>query len=218
MSNRDKALSTMARFMGVPYVYGGPTLLPDALTGTDCRGAVIASWEDADPCCMGGSTYTGNMLECMLSTGKWAEVQARSELRPGDVVLTAKRPGVVGHTAMVGASGELLEEWPPEGRLVDWYEYPWEHYLHYVGEPDAAPAAPSGAYTVVSGPLNVRDAPSTSAAVAASYDEGETVYLDEAGIYAEGIIWGRYTGRESGEARYVAICRVEPVETFLARA
>lgn len=220
MAKRDTALSNMKRFIGVPYVYGGPTRFPSALNGTDCRGAVIASWEDADPGCMGGSTYTGDMLPNMLATGKWREVSGRGAMSAGDVVLTAKRSGVVGHTAMYDGVSLLYEEWPSVGRVVAWYEYPWEHYLHYIGETDnegtnLMPTGEPGTYTVVCDSLNVRDNPSLSANVVASYKRGETVYLEATEIYAEGYLWGMYTGSSSGAARYVAICKVEATETYL---
>ena len=134
MADRHAAVALMARFVGVPYVYGGPTRMPDALSGTDCRGAVIASWEEVDPGCTGGATYTGDMLGYMLATGKWAEVAGPGQLSAGDVVLTAKRPGVVGHTAMCDGEGGLYDEYPPRGRHLGWYDYPWENYLHYIGD------------------------------------------------------------------------------------
>lgn len=218
MAKRDTAIANVKTFVGLKYVYGGPILVG---VPTDCRGAVISSWEAADPGCMGGATYTGDMLGCMLSTGKWAEV-GRAQLRAGDVVLTAKREGVVGHTAMYDGADGLYEEYPPKGRHVGWYDYPWEHYLHYTGESDSEgsylmPTGEPGTYTVVCDGLNVRDNPSTSANVVASYKRGETVYLEATEIYAEGYLWGTYTGATSGAARYVAICKVEATETYLEK-
>lgn len=223
MAKRHEALAQMARFVGVPYVYGGPTRMPEALSGTDCRGAVISSWEAVDPGSTGGATYTGDMLGCMLSTGRWAEVAGPGQLAAGDVVLTAKRSGVVGHTAMCDGTGGLYDEYPPQGRHVGWYDYPWEHFLHYIGESEEEgeylmPTGEPGTYTVVCDALNVRDNPSTSAAVVASYRRGETVYLEATDMYADGYLWGRYTGASSGAARYVAICKVEATETYLQRA
>ena len=34
----------------------------------DCSGAVICAWENADPGCTGGASYTGDMRDCFLST------------------------------------------------------------------------------------------------------------------------------------------------------
>ena len=216
MSNRNEALEAMRKFVGVPYVYGGPIGLSEALQGTDCRGAVISCWEDADPGCMGGATYTGDMLDCMLGGGKWVEVGS-DDLKAGDVVLTCKRQGVVGHTAMCDGFGGLIEEYPPEGRHVSWYDYPWEHFLHYTGDGDGGAGVDggAGAYMVAVDALNVRDAPSLSGTVVATYTRGETIALEDAGLYADGYLWGRYTGATSGQSRYVAMAKVDVTETFL---
>lgn len=53
--------------------------------------------------------------------------------------------------------------------------------------------------------LNVRDAPSLSGSVMASYKRGETVTLDNWYKIADGYVWGRYTGASSGRLRYVAV-------------
>lgn len=62
----------------------------------------------------------------------------------------------------------------------------------------------SGAYRCNVDSLNVRDRPSLSGAVAASYSRGETVVLDDWYTVADGYVWGRYTGR-SGAVRYIAV-------------
>lgn len=62
-----------------------------------------------------------------------------------------------------------------------------------------------GTYTCMVDKLNVRDAPSLSGSVVASYSKGMTVTLDDWYKSADGYIWGRYTGASSGLKRYVAV-------------
>lgn len=84
--------------------------------------------------------------------------------------------------------------------------------------PAAQPAAPSastsaektgtgfgGKYRCQVNSLNVRDAPSLSGNVVASYSKGQTVVLDDWYKIADGWVWGRYTGASSGKKRYVAV-------------
>ena len=85
-------------------------------------------------------------------------------------------------------------------------------------KPAAQPAAPSastsaektrtgfgGKYRCQVNSLNVRDAPSLSGTVVASYSKGQTVVLDDWYKIADGWVWGRYTGASSGKKRYVAV-------------
>lgn len=53
--------------------------------------------------------------------------------------------------------------------------------------------------------LRVRTAPSLSGTVVASYNKGQTVVLDDWYKIADGWVWGRYTGAQSGQKRYVAV-------------
>lgn len=55
----------------------------------DCSSAVVDAWEEADPGCMGGATYTGNYYECLMSTGKWKWHPWGDgyEFGPGDIVI-----------------------------------------------------------------------------------------------------------------------------------
>lgn len=61
-----------------------------------------------------------------------------------------------------------------------------------------------GAYRCNVDSLNVRDRPSLSGAVAASYSRGQTVNLDSWCTIADGYVWGRYTAY-SGATRYIAV-------------
>jgi len=62
-----------------------------------------------------------------------------------------------------------------------------------------------GTYRCTVNGLNVRTAPSLSASVVAQYDKGQTVVLDDWYAIADGWVWGRYTGAQSGQKRYVAV-------------
>ncbi len=64
-----------------------------------------------------------------------------------------------------------------------------------------------GTYRCTVDRLNVRDAPSLSGSVVASYRKGQTVVLDSWYAIADGWVWGRYTGASSGRKRYVAVGR-----------
>lgn len=62
-----------------------------------------------------------------------------------------------------------------------------------------------GTYRCTVDRLNVRDTPSLSGSVVASYRKGQTVVLDSWYAIADGWVWGRYTGASSGRRRYVAV-------------
>lgn len=62
-----------------------------------------------------------------------------------------------------------------------------------------------GTYRCNASVLNVRDAPSLSGKIVASYKRGGTVVLDNWYTTADGYVWGRYTGASSGKHRYVAV-------------
>lgn len=64
-----------------------------------------------------------------------------------------------------------------------------------------------GTYRCTVDRLNVRDAPSLSGSVVASYRKGQTVVLDSWYAIADGWVWGRYTGAQSGKRRYIAVGR-----------
>ena len=224
MNTGSVALSNMRRFIGVPYVFGGgrPLSMPNALTGTDCSGAVIASWEAAAPGSTGGATYTGNMRECFLSTGLWQEIEwwrdGGDVVQAGDVMIAGydARLGY-GHTAMASGTGTLVEEYPTQGQEVPWYNYGngWDHCLRYVGGNDSGMEEVGDmTYVCVTDSVNVRTDPSLSAEVVASYSKGETVTLEADEILAEGYVWGMYRGAASGQARYVALYKVAKAEVY----
>ena len=65
--------------------------------------------------------------------------------------------------------------------------------------------------------LNVRDRPSVSGNVVATYSSGQTVNLDHWGTVADGYIWGRYTAY-SGAIRYVALAPADKSTWYLVKA
>lgn len=74
-----------------------------------------------------------------------------------------------------------------------------------------------GIYRVDVDKLNVRDQPSLSGNVVATYSDGQTVNLDHWGIVADGYIWGRYTAY-SGAIRYIALAPADKSTWYLAKA
>lgn len=65
--------------------------------------------------------------------------------------------------------------------------------------------------------LNVRDRPSVSGNVVATYSNGQTVNLDHWGTVADGYIWGRYTAY-SGAVRYIALAPADKSTWYLVKA
>lgn len=74
-----------------------------------------------------------------------------------------------------------------------------------------------GTYRVAVDALNVRDRPSLSGNVVATYSGGQTVNLDHWGVVADGCIWGRYTSY-SGSVRYVALAPADKSAWYLVKA
>lgn len=214
--------ANMKRFIGIPYVYGGPRgSMALALTGTDCSGAVIAACEGALPGCTGGATNTGDMWECFTATELWEWREGTEGMVAGDVLLyDREHPG---HTGMFDGAN-VIEEYPPEGRCVPFYEYKdgWVGYLHYTGGGREGEGfyeyyGTGGRYRVTdqAAPyLNVRSAPNLGASTVASYQPGETVNLEALRTVADGYVWGQYEAY-SGQTRYVAIAKADASETYL---
>lgn len=74
-----------------------------------------------------------------------------------------------------------------------------------------------GAYRVAVDKLNVRDQPSLSGNVVATYSNGQTVNLDHWGTVVDGYIWGRYVAY-SGAVRYVALAPADKSAWYLVKA
>lgn len=64
-----------------------------------------------------------------------------------------------------------------------------------------------GCYECMVETLNVRTEPNLGADIVAHYHMGEFVNLDNWYESHDGYIWGRYTGNQSGKARFVAVGR-----------
>jgi len=76
-------------------------------------------------------------------------------------------------------------------------------YLHPRVLDKTAAGVTTRKYTVNVTALNVRDRPSTSGRIVATYRRGETVNLASGTIIADGYEWAHYTGA-SGKTRYLA--------------
>lgn len=74
-----------------------------------------------------------------------------------------------------------------------------------------------GTYRVAVDGLNVRDRPSVSGNVVATYSNGQTVNLDHWGVVADGYIWGRYVAY-SGAVRYIALAPEDKSTWYLVKA
>lgn len=66
------------------------------------------------------------------------------------------------------------------------------------------PVVIAGRYKCVVDALNVRDKPSTSGKIVATYKRGQTLNLQAWGEFHDGYLWGRYVGG-SGNTRYIAM-------------
>ena len=129
---------------GVTYSFAGGD--------RDCSSAVISAYEAAGVDC-GGATYTGNMKNCMCSTGNFEWMPMSYIAQRGDIYLNEHGRGMSGngHTAMCTSAypDELAEFYGPEGggvdgqlgdqtgwesRIVHYYDAPWDGILRYVGE------------------------------------------------------------------------------------
>lgn len=191
----------------------------------DCSSAVIECFR-ALGVDVGGATYTGDMLGCMVGSGNFRQVDTSTWRDParGDILLNQGK-----HTALAlgdGLLGEFLrsENHSVHGEVGDQdggesvirgvYDDDWDVVLRYVGDDaeggeDAGydgeeGAGFGGSYRVACDELNVRHAPGLSGAVSGVLTEGDTVVLDDWHTEADGGTWGRYTGY-SGRTLYVCV-------------
>lgn len=93
--------------------------------------------------------------------------------------------------------GETVTPEPPAESMPDYTEAPGDSTDDFVG----------GLYYCRVDGLRIRKSPSLSGEVieGVTYDKGEAVVLDDWYTVADGYVWGRYTGGETGEHRYVAV-------------
>lgn len=203
-----------------------------------CRALEGTPYEGA----LDGATYTGNMRGVFAASGlfDWHPMGDGYIAQRGDVYLNERD-----HTAMCQTAepdmlsefcinelggitgGQVGDQTGNESHVRSYYDYPWDGILAYNGKADGDGAQPSqpapapsgvagGTYECVADSLNVRDAPSMSGAVVASYSCGETVTLDAWSAEDDGYTWGRYTAY-SGAVRYLAVCATGG-EAYLVRA
>lgn len=201
----------------------------------DCSSAVIECFK-ALGVAVGGATYTGNMKTCMVGSGNFRALPASTWKNPqrGDILLNQGK-----HTAMAlgnGKLGEFLrsENHTTSGTVGDQdggesvvralYDDEWDCVLRYCGAARPGSQTSDGGtstssdylvktsgttYRVNIDELNVRAAPSTGAAIVATYKQGETVALQNAAYTtADGYVWGSYVAC-SGATRYVAVKRAD---------
>ena len=107
----------------------------------DCSSLAISMYKNAGVD-VGGATYTGNMRECMTSTGNFEWIPGDPDvntLQPGDIVLDEDS-----HTEVYIGDGQLLGAHDnysggagdPSGREIntrDYYSHPWDGVLRYIG-------------------------------------------------------------------------------------
>ena len=107
----------------------------------DCSLLAISMYENAGVDC-GGATYTGNMIECMTSTGNFEWIPGDpdpSTLQPGDIVLDvdAHTEVYIGDGQLLGAHGNYSGgSGDPSGREIcagPYYSHPWDGVLRYTG-------------------------------------------------------------------------------------
>lgn len=113
----------------------------------DCSSMIIQTWENAGvPVKSRGATYTGNMRQVFLQNGfsdvtKKVNLSNCSGLQRGDVLLNQ-----VHHTAMYAGNGQIVHargqsfgspkpgDQGQEIAVTNYYNYPWDCVLRYVGE------------------------------------------------------------------------------------
>lgn len=218
---------------------------PFSVGDRDCSSSVIDCWREAlrgsaYEDALDAATYTGNMRAVFVGSGlfEWHPMGDGYIAQRGDVYLNEAN-----HTAMCQSAvpdmlseflsnefggivgGQVGDQTGGESLMRAYYNFPWDGILAYNGKADGGeehePLQPvsgvaGGTYECVADSLNVRDAPSLSGAVVASYTGGETVTLDAWSAETDGYTWGRYTAY-SGATRYLAV-GVTGGEAYLVKA
>ncbi len=111
----------------------------------DCSSAIISAFEAAGISC-GGATYTGNMKECMTSTGNfvWHPMSSGFIAQRSDVYLnilnhtamcTSAVPDMLGEFSMSetgGIDGATGDQTGKESYIHAYYDFPWDGILECV--------------------------------------------------------------------------------------
>ena len=202
----------------------------------DCSSLAAMCYESAGVLPSGTWMWTGNEYDVLTGHGFVRRDFTTYDLQPGDVLWKSGHTGIyTGSGQMVDAHGDEYggisgpNKGDQTGREIEERSVlacSWVYTYRYEGpqrEGSETPsqASPSTVQTSTeedsmhptafrfASDTNVRDAPSMSGNVVAQYSAGEVVQID-ALAYADGIIWGCYTGG-SGNRRYVAIGHTDRV-------
>lgn len=188
---------------------------------TDCSALVIYALNEAG-FETGSASYTGNMRSNLTARG-WKVVTNNGKPQAGDILLND-----VNHVAVYIGGGKLAQASIDEnGRITggqggdqtgretnisNYYNYPWNCYLRWTGANDTGNTPPS---TSTGGEikmksfktketLQLRKAPSTSAAkIASNMVPGTIIKFDDV-VIADGYIWA-VQPRGDGSKGYAAI-------------
>lgn len=188
---------------------------------TDCSALVLHALKEAG-FDVGNATYTGNMRSNLTARG-WKVVAVNGNPQPGDILLND-----VHHVAAYIGGGKLAQasidengratggkggdQTGRETNISNYYNYPWSCYLRWTGANDTWNTPPS---TSTGGKikmkifktketLQLRKAPSTSAAkIASNMAPGTIIKFDDV-VIADGYIWA-VQPRGDGSKGYAAI-------------
>lgn len=188
---------------------------------TDCSALVLHALKEAG-FDVGNATYTGNMRSNLTARG-WKVVAVNGNPQPGDILLND-----VHHVAAYIGGGKLAQasidengratggkggdQSGRETNISNYYNYPWDCYLRWTGTNDSGstpPATSTGGKIKMKSfktkeTLQLRKAPSTSAAkIASNMPKGTVIKFDDVAI-ADGYIWA-VQPRGDGSKGYAAI-------------
>lgn len=180
-----------------------------------------------------GATYTGNMRQAFLKAGftdatRYVNLRTGAGLKRGDVVLSEKYhvEVYIGNGQLVGANSDERggivgrQKGDQTGREI-WvkpyfvYRKGWDCVLRPPAEAGTSTTKSSNVGKFIKNErhtgitqavCNVRNSPSTSGAVVATYDKGQAIHYDS--VYeGDGYRWISYISN-SGIRRYVAYRRL----------
>lgn len=188
---------------------------------TDCSALALHALREAG-FDTGTATYTGNMRSNLTERG-WKVVAVNGNPQPGDILLND-----VNHVAVYIGGGKLAQasidengratggqggdQTGRETNISNYYNYPWNCYLRWTGANDSGNTPPStnagGKIKMKSfktkETLQLRKAPSTSAAkIASNMAPGTIIKFDDV-VIADGYIWA-VQPRGDGNKGYAAI-------------
>lgn len=186
---------------------------------TDCSALVIHALKEAG-FSTGSATYTGNMRSNLSARG-WVVLSNTGNPQEGDILLND-----INHVAVYIGSGKLAQasidengrttggkggdQTGNETNIRNYYNYPWTCYLRWGGASDVGSTTPSTGGKIkmksfkTKETLQLRKAPSTSAAkIASNMPPGTVIKFDDI-VISGGYIWA-VQPRGDGSKGYVAI-------------